>query len=98
MIMNKAQPTLRKPPLRDQGSSDLDPAKLSTTLRDLALRAHQLVRTTDGSGPGADSAMGELTEVHAQIVHLQRNLGSHQLDDLATYVSALRERVEECLD
>jgi hypothetical protein len=97
MIMNKAQPTLRKPPARDQGSCDLDPAKLSTTLRELALRAHQLVRAIDESGPGADGAEEELTEVHAQIIRLQRNLGSHQLDDLATYVSALRERVEECL-
>jgi hypothetical protein len=35
--------------------------------------------------------------VQAQIVRLQRNLGSHQLDDLATYVAALRERVEERL-
>ncbi len=96
--MNQAQLTLRKPSLRDQGSSDLDPATLSTTLRDLALRAHQLVRATDESGPGAERTEEELAEVHAQIVHLQRNLGSHQLDDLATYVSALRERVEECLD
>ena len=47
--------------------------------------------------PGADGSEEELTEVHAQIVRLQRNLGSHQLDDLATYVAALRERVEECL-
>ncbi len=97
MIMNKAKPTFRKSPLRDQRSSDLDPSKLGTTLRDLALRAHQLVRATDGSGRGADGSEKELTEVLAQIVRLQRNLGSHQLDDLATYVDALRERVEECL-
>ena len=94
MIMNQAQPTLRKPSLRDQGSGDLDPAKLSSTLRELATRAHELVRATDGPGPGADES---LVEVHAQIVRLQRNLGSHRLDDLATYVSALRERVEESL-
>ena len=97
MIMNKAQPTFRKPPLRDQESSDLDPAKLSATLRELALRAHQLVRAMDGSGSGAVGSEEELMEVHSQIVRLQRNLGSHQLEDLATYVSALRERVEECL-
>ena len=101
MIMRQAQPTLRKPPRRDQGSSEHDPAKLGATLRELALRAHHLVRATDGSaseaGPGADDSEQELTEVHAQIVHLQRNLGAHQLDDLATYVSALRERVEERL-
>jgi hypothetical protein len=97
MIVNQAKPAHRKPPLRDQGSSDLDPAKLSVTLRELALRAHQLVRASGGSGPGTDSLEEELTEVHAQIVRLQRNLGSHQLDDLGTYVAALRERVEECL-
>ncbi len=46
---------------------------------------------------GADESEQELTEVHAQIIRLQRTLGSHQLDDLAIYVSALRQRVEECL-
>jgi hypothetical protein len=97
MIMNQAKSTLRKPPLRNQGSGDLDPAKLSTTLRELALRAHQLVRATVGSGRAANGSEQELTEVLAQIVHLQRNLGSHQLDDLATYVAALKERVEESL-
>jgi hypothetical protein len=97
MIMKHAKPTLRKPPARDHGSSDLDPAKLSTTLRELALRAHQLVRASDASGPGAENSEEELTEVHDQIVRLQRNLGSHEFEDLATYVSALRERVEECL-
>jgi hypothetical protein len=95
--MKQAQPALRKPPRRDQGSSDFDPAKLGSSLRELALRAHKLVRAVDESGPGANDAERELTEVHAQIVRLQRNLGAHQLDDLATYVSALRQRVEECL-
>ncbi len=89
MIMNKAKPTFRKTPSRDPGSGDLDPGKLGTTLRELALRAHQLVRATDESGPGADGSEEELTEVHAEIVRLQRNLGSHQLDDLATYVAAM---------
>ena len=98
MMTKQAQPTLRKPPRHDPGTSDLDLAKLSTMLRELALRAHQLVRAADGASPGADdSEQEELTKVHAQIVSLQRNLDSHQLDDLATYVSALRERVEECL-
>ena len=97
MMMKQAQPALRKPPQRDQGSGDIDPAKLSATLRELALRAHRLVRARDnGDGATSDSER-ELTEVHAQIVCLQQSLGSHQLDDLATYVSALKERVEECL-
>jgi hypothetical protein len=97
MIMNQAKRILRKPPVRDEGNSDFDPAKLSTTLRELALRAHQLVRATDGSGPCADGWEEELAEVYIQIVRLQRNLGSHQLADLTAYVDALRERVEECL-
>ena len=73
-MMKQAQPTLRKPPRRDQGSNDLDPAKLSVTLRELALRAHQLVRAIDGSSSSADDPEQELTEVHAQIVRLQRTL------------------------
>jgi hypothetical protein len=40
----------------------------------------------------------KLIELHAQIVQLERNLGAHRGDDLATYVAALRERVEECLE
>ena len=95
--MNQAQPALRKPLRRDQASTDLDPAKIGVTLRELALQAHQLVRAINGSDVGSDQARQELTKVHARIVHLQRNLGSHQLDDLVTYVSALRKRVEECL-
>jgi hypothetical protein len=95
--MKQAQPALRKPPRRDQGSTDLDPAKIGATLRELAARAHRLVRAKNRSGAGSDKAQQELIDVHAQIVHLQRNLGSHHLGDLATYVSALRKRVEECL-
>jgi hypothetical protein len=98
MMMKQAKPTLRNLPRRDSGSSNLDPANLSIMLRELALRAHQLVRAVDASFPGtADSEHAELAEVHAQILSLQRKLGSHQLNDLGTYVSALRERVEEYL-
>jgi hypothetical protein len=99
MIMKQTQPTLRNSSRRDPASSEPDPSKLSATLRELALRAHSLVRTTDRSssetGPGADNQ--ELSEVHAQIVQLQRNLRAHHLHGLDTYVSALRERVEEHL-
>jgi hypothetical protein len=97
MIMKPAQSTVRKSPRRDQGSNDLDPAKLSATLRDLASRAHRLVRATDGAGSSADDPEQELADVHAEIIRLQRSLRSHQLDSLATYVAALRERVEEHL-
>jgi hypothetical protein len=98
MIMKQAKPTLRNLPRRELGSSDLDPAKLSTMLRELASRAHELVRAVDASFPGtADSEQAELAKVYAHILSLQRNLGSHQQDDLGMYVSALRERVEEYL-
>jgi hypothetical protein len=96
--MKQAQPTLRKPPRRDPGDSHLEPSKLGATLRELSLRAHQLVRAIDASDPGADELEQELTEVHAQIVRLERSLGAHQLDDLVIYVSALRQRVAECLE
>jgi hypothetical protein len=95
--MKNAQPTLRKPVRRNAGGGDLDPSKLGATLRELALRAHQLVRATDGPGSVPGETERQLEEVHEQIVHLQRSLGSHRLGELATYVTALRERVEERL-
>jgi len=106
MISGQAQPTLRKPPRRDQGIGEHDPAKLSTKLRELASRAHHLVRAAGGSGSeplyGAAPDLGwdrehELTKVHAQIVQLQRSLHAQNLDGLAIYVSALRQRVEDYL-
>jgi hypothetical protein len=104
MMMTRAQPTLRTPPRRDAGSGhfDLDAAHLSATLRELAMRAHQLVRATDGSRTTPRSDVSdqeqELTDVHARIVQLERSLDDQDLgDDLASYVSALRQRVEERL-
>ncbi|MFI5454366.1 MAG: hypothetical protein ACHRXM_02855 [Isosphaerales bacterium] len=106
MILRQAQPTLYKPPRRDQGSGEHDPAKLSAKLRELAVRAHHLVRATDASeseprlGEDQDIASDrerELKKVHAQIVQLQRNLHAQNLNGVATYVSALRQRVEEYL-
>jgi hypothetical protein len=101
MITRPAKTTIRKPPRRDQGPSNHDPAQLSASLRELALRAFQLVRARDGSasefGRGADYSENDLNDVHAQIVQLQRELRAHHMDDLAAYVTALRERVEECL-
>jgi hypothetical protein len=101
MITRQAKTTLRKPPWRDQGTSDHDPAQLSALLRELAIRAFKLVRAKDGSssevGRGADWSENELKDVHGQIVQLQRALRAHHMDDLAAYVTALRERVEECL-
>jgi len=106
MMMTRAQPTLWTPPRHDAGSGnfdlELDPAHLGATLRELALRAYQLVRATDATrtapGPVASDLEQELTEVHARIVQLERSLNEQDLgDDLTSYVSALRQRVEERL-
>jgi hypothetical protein len=101
MITRPAKTTLRKPPRRDEGTSDHDPAQLSASLRELSLRAFKLVRARDGSASkferGGDCLEKELKDVHGQIVQLQRALRAHYMDDLAAYVTALRERVEESL-
>ncbi len=97
MTMTRAQPTLRTPPRRDAGSGHfdlLDPSQLSATLRELAMRAHQLVRARRRDGPPTNE---ELTEVHSRIVQLERSLDKQDLGDLASYVSALRQRVEQHL-
>jgi hypothetical protein len=95
--MKYAQPTLRKPLQRGQGSSDVDPAKLGAALRELSVRAHQLVRAMATADARAGESERELAEIYAQIVGLQRSLNAHHLDELATYVSALRQRVAESL-
>jgi hypothetical protein len=108
IMMTRAQPVLRTAPRRDAESgnnssnSNLDAAHLSVTLRELAMRAHQLVRATDpartGPGPMAADLERELTEVHLQIVQLERSLDAQDVgNNLATYVSALRQRVAERL-
>jgi hypothetical protein len=101
MITKPTKTTLRKPPRREQGTCDHDPAQLSASLRELAIRAFRLVRARDRSastlGRGADCSEKALKEVHGQIVHLQRALRAQKMDDLAAYVTALLQRVEECL-
>jgi hypothetical protein len=106
MLLKEAQPTFRKPLQRELVSGDHDPAALSASIRELALRAHQLIRAGDVSkrepGAGTDANRSsepeqELTELHAQIVQLQRKLPVQNFGDLALYVSALRQRVEERL-
>jgi hypothetical protein len=106
MLLKEPQPTLRKPLRRELASGDQDPAALSSSIRELALRAYELVRAVDvcksGSGAGDDGSRPtkleyELIELHAQIVQLQRNLPAQKFGDLAQYVSALRQRVEERL-
>jgi hypothetical protein len=101
MITKQSKTTIRKPPWRDQGTGDHDPAQLSASLRDLAIRAFHIVRARDGSGArfgaGDDRSEKALRDVHGQIVRLQRALCAQHMDDLAAYVTALRQRVEECL-
>ena len=109
MMMTRAQPVLRTPPRRDAESGNnsnsngnLDAAHLSATLRDLAMRAHQLVRATDPTrtvpGPMASDMQRELIDVHSQIVQLERSLDEQDVGNgLASYVSALRQRVAERL-
>src|SRR6516164_3178335 len=100
-MIRRALPPLRKSSHRDRESIEHDPGKLSNQLRELALRAHRLVRALDGSAleirSGDADSEQTLAEVYAQIILLQRNLRVQHLDDLAAYVSALRARVEECM-
>jgi hypothetical protein len=106
ITMTRAQPVLRIPPRRDAESgssnSNLDAASLSAKLRELAMRAHELVRATDPArtrpGPMAADMQRELIDVHSQIVQLERSLDEQEVGNgLASYVSALRQRVAERL-
>ena len=74
MISGQSQATLRRPQRRDSTSSEHDAATLSASLRDLAIRAHRLIRGGPGSGWGrtlettaelSSEAEQALTEVHA---------------------------------
>jgi hypothetical protein len=104
MISTRSQTTFRRPQRRDPTGGEHDPAKLSASLRELAIRAYRLVRDRAGSDwertPGTSAELSvdadqSLREVHAQIIQLQRRLRAHDLHDLAAYVSCLRQRVEE---
>ena len=59
-------------------------------------RTNVFVRWPRPTPPQVNSKK-ELAEIYAQIVRLQRSLNAHHLDELATYVSALRQRVAESL-
>jgi hypothetical protein len=96
MISTCEKPTRRL--FRPHPGSELrhDPAALSATLRELATRAHQVVRSARADGLSAHSRK-ELGELHAQIVQLQRSLQAQSLDGLVPYVSALRQEVRSLL-
>jgi hypothetical protein len=106
MILGQAPLSRRRPPRHQPESCEHDPSKLSANLRELSLQAHRLVRAIDARGAqnssGVDHDLSvdprrELVEVHADIVQLQRNLRAQNLHNLASYVAALRQNVEQYL-
>jgi hypothetical protein len=81
-----------------------DPAASSATLRELAVRAHRLVREMNESRtqPVSEIDQGtlfnleqELIELRSEIIQLERRLQAQSLGGLAAYVVALRQRVED---
>ena len=104
MLRKQAQP---KPRRHVPAVVDHDPADLSASLRELAVRAHRLVRSADRSSPQSRSDVDpgflfnldrELLELNTEIAQLERRLRAQNLADLVAYVSALRQRVEQYLD
>ncbi len=106
MLLKEAQSTHQKLRRREPAGVEHDPAASSTTLRELAVRAHRLVREMDDSRsrPAREIEPGmifnlerELIELGSEIIQLERRLRAQNLGGLAGYVLALRQRVEECL-
>ena len=95
--MKHAQPTLRKPVRRDRGGQRSRRLQAWCDAPRAVVASPHLVRASDAAGPGLDESEQDLAEVHCPIVQLQRSLAAHRLTELATYVSALRQRVEERL-
>jgi hypothetical protein len=104
MISTRSRPVRRTSvhPRHEVGNGKVhDAGSLSIMLRELAVKAHRLVRQTDGpaSSPGdapslTSSSARELSELHAQILELQNHIRAQALDGLAQYVLALRQEVE----
>jgi len=107
MLAQRVLPISRKPLRHDVLRLESDAGYLSEKLRELALRTYHAYRTKDGARPGNDPAGPEfvfhsvsrrdLADLHSQIVLLERALEAQHLDSLASYVAALREKVESCL-
>src|SRR5262249_26906879 len=102
MLLKQVQPPVHRPRRRELTSIDMDPAALSSSLREFSIRAHRLIRTLDESRsqPVCEVDPGflfnleqELFELHSQIAKLERRLKAQRLGDLADYVSALRHHV-----
>jgi hypothetical protein len=106
MLLTEAKPTLQRPRRREPVVIESDPAALSASLRELAVRAHRLVRSADElrSRSTSDADPGfrfnleqELFELRSEIVQLERRLNAQNLGGLVAYVGALRQRVAEIL-
>ncbi len=107
MLVQHLQPITRKPLRRSLPRAGADPAYLSAKLREVALRTYHAVRTTGDARLGNSPAGPELvsypaarydwTDLHREIVQLERDLAAQRLDLLASYVAALRETVETSL-
>jgi hypothetical protein len=106
MLLQETQSTHQRLRRREPVGVEHDPAASSATLRELAVRAHRLVREMDEaqSRPAAEIDQGmlfnleqELVELRSEIVQLERRLRSQNLGSLAAYVLALKQRVDGCL-
>jgi hypothetical protein len=106
MLLKQAQPTAQRARRRESIAVEHDPAALSASLRELAVRAHRLVRSADEQKLKAESQADpgilfnlerELSELHTELVYLERRLRAQDLASLVVYVAALRERIEEYL-
>jgi hypothetical protein len=108
MTLTLPKPACRTPhnPRGEEADREVrhDPAGLSATLRDLAVRAHHAVRVAEGlaTSPGAAEALKfdsrqELAELQEQIDQLQRDLHDQSLDGLTPYVAALGQKVSSVI-
>jgi hypothetical protein len=95
------------PRSHEKAPSRPDPANLSDTLRALTVRAHRALRVSKDSGDTGNrysDSQRELAQLRAQIVQLEqqivqleRHVHAQTLPSLASYLAALRRRVEEHL-
>jgi len=107
MLVQHVEPISRKTLPRSTLRIESDPAYLSAKLRELALRTYRAVRSLDAARSDDDAPGRGLvfdlpsrqnwTDLHTQIVQLERAFDAQHLDLLASYVAALREKVENCL-
>lgn len=104
MLLQETQSTHQKLRRREPAGVEHDPAASSATLRELAVRAHRLVREMNESRmqPVSEIDQGtlfnlerELIELRSEIIQLERRLQAQSLGGLAAYVVALRQRVED---